>query len=120
METLISEIGVGVEIAPDDHSVAGCSSGVRGLPAPHAPDDPEREPCVQVATGRGALRAGPDVLVILAHDPDLLVRAAGLVVRGVAAGRRMGAGRPGPAGPDEGGGGARSGGGVPGGRPPRR
>ncbi|MBW4718868.1 fumarate reductase/succinate dehydrogenase flavoprotein subunit [Saccharothrix obliqua] len=68
-----------------DRSVAVRSSGVRGLRAlrsadllASAADDPARELRVLVAEGLGALRARPDVLLTLAHDPDPLVRAAAL------------------------------------------
>ncbi|MEV0680847.1 fumarate reductase/succinate dehydrogenase flavoprotein subunit [Actinosynnema sp. NPDC050436] len=71
--------------ALDDPSVATRSSAIRGLVAlreadvlARAADDPERELRVLAAKGLGSLRARPDVLVILAHDPDLLVRAAAL------------------------------------------
>ncbi|MFI9815321.1 fumarate reductase/succinate dehydrogenase flavoprotein subunit [Saccharothrix variisporea] len=60
-------------------------AGVRGLVALRSASvladvaaDPSRELRVLVAQGLGGLRARPDVLVTLAHDPDPLVRAAAL------------------------------------------
>ncbi len=71
--------------ALDDPSAAVRSSGIRGLVAVRSADglaraasDPERELRVLVAKGLGALKARPDVLVALADDQDLLVRAAAL------------------------------------------
>ncbi|RKT52207.1 fumarate reductase/succinate dehydrogenase flavoprotein subunit [Saccharothrix australiensis] len=71
--------------ALDDPSPAARLAAVRGLVAVRAVDalaraarDPEREVRVRAAEGLGGLRAGPDVLVELAGDPDELVRAAAL------------------------------------------
>ncbi|QFZ16379.1 fumarate reductase/succinate dehydrogenase flavoprotein subunit [Saccharothrix syringae] len=68
-----------------DPAPAVRAGAVRGLVAVRAADalaagadDPERELRVLTARGLGTLRARPDVLVRLAHDPDPLVRAAAL------------------------------------------
>ncbi|NUT92252.1 MAG: fumarate reductase/succinate dehydrogenase flavoprotein subunit [Saccharothrix sp.] len=71
--------------AVTDPDLAVRVAGVRGLVALRSAgvlagvaSDPSRELRVLVARGLGGLRARPDVLVTLAHDPDPLVRAAAL------------------------------------------